>query len=235
MSDTSLDTYYASRFVPLAHRVGRGTLLVAMILCLVPPLYLSLVLGAYPGFGPILNGFLSIAAFVGIMWLIEPVSYFPMLGVCGSYMSFLSGNIGNMRVPVVISCQTAIGAETGSKKAEVAAVIGIAVSVLVNLVFLLALVLVGSALIDVMPAPVALAVKEYTLPALYGAVCVMFFNSAPRKFGLTGLAVAAAIFLSPLPEMFGTTAAGVLALLTSVAVTRGRRARLAGGQPAGTN
>ena len=232
MSDTSLDTYYASHFVPRAHRVGRGTLLAAMLLCLVPPFYLSFVLGAFPGVGPILNGFLSIAAFVGIMWLIEPVSYFPVLGVCGNYMSFLSGNIGNMRVPVVISCQTAIGADTGSKKAEVAAVIGIAVSVLVNLVFLIALVLVGSALIEAMPGPVAVAVKHYTLPALYGAVFVMFFNSAPRKFALTGVAVSAAIFLSPIPEMFGTTAAGVIALLTSVAVTWRSRTGLAAEQAA---
>ncbi len=226
----SLETEYTNSFLPRAHRIGRITLALAMLLCLVPPLWLSFGLGAFPGVGPILNGFLAIAAFVGILWIVEPVSYFPMLGVCGSYMSFLSGNIGNMRVPVVISCQTAIGAETGSKKAEVAAVIGIAVSVLVNLVFLIALVVIGSALIEAMPDVVALAMKDYTLPALYGAVFVMFFNASPRAYALTGLIVTMLVILSPLPELFGTAAAGVLALLACVIVTWRQRA---GARPRG--
>ena len=153
MTDQTLEGFYRNNFIPRAHRIGRATLLVAMILCVFPALYLSFVLGAFPGTGAILTGFLAIVAFVGIMWVVEPISYFPVLGVCGTYMSFLSGNIGNMRMPVVVSCQNAIGAEAGSRKAEVAAVIGIAVSVIVNLVFLIALVLIGKALIDVLPAP----------------------------------------------------------------------------------
>ena len=222
MTDQTLEGFYRTRFIPRAHRIGRTTLLVAMVLCLGPALYLSFVLGAFPGTGAILTGFLAIAAFVGIMWVVEPVSYFPVLGVCGTYMSFLSGNIGNMRMPVVISCQNAIDAEAGSRKAEVAAVIGIAISVLVNLVFLVALVLIGSALIDVLPAPVAQAVKDYTLPALYGAVLVMFMSSATRRNALTGILVELAVFLSPVPEIFGSAAAGILAIAAAVLTNVGR-------------
>ncbi|WP_172332563.1 hypothetical protein [Mangrovicoccus sp. HB161399] len=216
MIDQTQDAFYRSAFIPRAHRIGRLTLLAAMVLCLLPALYLSFVLGAFPGTGAILTGFLAILAFVGVIWIVEPVSYFPVLGVCGTYMSFLSGNIGNMRLPVVISCQSAVGAESGSRKAEVAAVIGIAVSVLVNLVFLVALVLIGSALVEALPAAVAATVKAYTLPALYGAVLVMFAKSATRRNVLTGLGAGAAVFLSPLPELFGSAAAGILALAACV-------------------
>jgi hypothetical protein len=195
-----------------------------MVLCLMPALYLSFVLGAFPGAGPILTGLLAIATIVGIMWVVEPVSYFPVLGVCGTYISFLSGNIGNMRMPVVISCQSAIEAEAGTRKAEVAAVLGIVVSVLVNLVFLIALVLIGSALIAVLPAPVAEAIKAYTLPALYGAVVIMFINSATRRNALTGAAAGLAIFLSPLSEIYSSAAAGILAIVLAVALNWGNRA-----------
>ncbi|MFQ8433077.1 hypothetical protein [Amaricoccus sp. W119] len=222
MTDQTLEGFYRNNFIPRAHRIGRATLLVAMILCVFPALYLSFVLGAFPGTGAILTGFLAIVAFVGIMWVVEPISYFPVLGVCGTYMSFLSGNIGNMRMPVVVSCQNAIGAEAGSRKAEVAAVIGIAVSVIVNLVFLIALVLIGKALIDVLPAPVAQAVKDYTLPALYGAVMVMFTSSATRRNALTGILVGLAVFVSPVPEIFGSAAAGILAIAAVVVTNTGR-------------
>lgn len=222
MTDQTLEGFYRNNFIPRAHRIGRATLLVAMILCVFPALYLSFVLGAFPGTGAILTGFLAIVAFVSIMWVVEPISYFPVLGVCGTYMSFLSGNIGNMRMPVVVSCQNAIGAEAGSRKAEVAAVIGIAVSVIVNLVFLIALVLIGKALIDVLPAPVAQAVKDYTLPALYGAVMVMFTSSATRRNALTGILVGLAVFVSPVPEIFGSAAAGILAIAAVVVTNTGR-------------
>lgn len=222
MTDQTLEGFYRNNFIPRAHRIGRATLLVAMILCVFPALYLSFVLGAFPGTGAILTGFLAIVAFVGIMWVVEPISYFPVLGVCGTYMSFLSGNIGNMRMPVVVSCQNAIGAEAGSRKDEVAAVIGIAVSVIVNLVFLIALVLIGKALIDVLPAPVAQAVKDYTLPALYGAVMVMFTSSATRRNALTGILVGLAVFVSPVPEIFGSAAAGILAIAAVVVTNTGR-------------
>lgn len=232
MTDQSLEGFYRTRFIPRAHRIGRATLLVAMVLCLVPALYLSFGLGAFPGIGPIVTGFLAILAFVGVIWIVEPISYFPVLGVCGTYMSFLSGNIGNMRMPVVISCQKAVDAEAGSRKAEVAAVIGIAVSVLVNLVFLVALVVIGGAIIDLLPAPVATAVKDYTLPALYGAVLVMFASSATRRNALTGLLAGLAIFLSPIPELFGSAAAGILAIAASVALNTGKRRPLGEGQAA---
>ncbi|MCA8879094.1 MAG: hypothetical protein KDA73_03865 [Rhodobacteraceae bacterium] len=222
MTDQTLEGFYRTRFIPRAHRIGRTTLLVAMVLCLCPALYLSFGLGAYPGTGPIMTGFLAIVAFVGIMWVVEPISYFPVLGVCGTYMSFLSGNIGNMRMPVVISCQNAIEAEAGSRKAEVAAVIGLAVSVLVNLVFLVGLVLIGGALIEIFPGPVATAVKDYTLPALYGAVLVMFASSATRRNALTGILVGLAVFLSPIPELFGSAAAGILAIAAAVITNIGR-------------
>jgi hypothetical protein len=228
-ANTALETYYEQEFIPRAHRVGRGTLLLAMVLCLFPALYLSFVLDAWPGISVVLAAFLAVAAFVGIVWLVEPISYFPMLGVAGSYMSFLSGNIGNMRLPVVISCQTAIGAEQGSKKAEVAAVIGIAVSVLVNLAFLIPLVLIGQALIDAMPDAMAVALKNYTLPALYGAVFVMFLGSArTRTVGLTGVIVAVVVLTLPISAIFATTAAGVLGIGVSFALARHAQIRLAG-------
>lgn len=227
MTDQTLEGFYRTRFIPRAHRIGRATLLIAMVLCFLPALYLSFGLGAFPGVGTILTGFLAVVAFVGIMWVVEPISYFPVLGVCGTYMSFLSGNIGNMRMPVVVSCQNAIGAETGSRKAEVAAVIGIAISVLVNLVFLIALVLIGKALIDVLPAPVAQAVKDYTLPALYGAVVVMFASNATRRNALTGILAGLAVFLSPVPEIFGSAAAGILAIAAAVLTNTGRFRKVA--------
>ncbi|MFV0336034.1 MAG: hypothetical protein ACK5JR_18415 [Tropicimonas sp.] len=218
MTDQSADIFYKTNFIPRAHRIGQTTILLAICLCLTPALYLSFGLGAFPGVSTILTGFLAVLAFVGVIWVVEPISYFPVLGVCGTYMSFLSGNIGNMRMPVVISCQAAVEAETGSRKAEVAAVMGIAVSVIVNLVFVILLVLAGGAMIELMPGPIVAAVKGYTLPALYGAVLVMFLNSATRRNGMTGVLAGLAVFLSPIPSLYASAGAGILAIVAAAAL-----------------
>lgn len=213
MSNEELETHYRTTFIPRAHRIGRLTLGIAIIASLLPGLYLGFVVGAWPGIGVIFSGFLAVLAFVGIIWIVEPISYFPVLGVSGSYMSFLSGNIGNMRMPVTISCQQAVEAEPGSRKAEVAAVLGVAVSVWVNLVFLLALIIIGGTLIDMLPEPVRIAIKDYTLPALYGAVLVMFMKSGTVGTASLGLVAGLAVFLSPIPGVYGTALAGIIAIV----------------------
>ncbi len=221
MRNSELDSFYTQNFIPTAHRLGVATLLLGLMLSLLPGVYLSFVLGAWPGFEAVLRAFIAIAAFVGVIWIIEPLSYFPMLGVAGSYMSFLSGNIGNMRLPVVIACQTAVNAEVASKKAEVVAVIGIAVSVIINLAFVLAMVLLGNAILDQLPRFAIDMLKNYTLPAIYAAVFMMFLGSAKEGLHVfVVIAVALIVVALPLSEIVNVTAAGVGGILASILVTR---------------
>lgn len=221
MHHSEMDRFYAQGFIPTAHRLGVATLLLGLVLSLLPGVYLSFVVGAWPGFEAVLRAFIAIAAFVGVIWVIEPLSYFPMLGVAGSYMSFLSGNIGNMRLPVVIACQTAVNAEVASKKAEVVAVIGIAVSVIINLVFVLAMVLLGNLILNQLPQFAIDMLKNYTLPAIYAAVFMMFLGSAKEGLHVfVVIAVALVVVALPISEIVNVTAAGVGGILASMLVAR---------------
>ena len=221
MRNAEIDSYYSQNFIPTAHRLGIATLLLGLALSLLPGFYLSFVVGAWPGFEAVLRAFLAIAAFVGVIWIIEPLSYFPMLGVAGSYMSFLSGNIGNMRLPVVIACQSAVNAELATKKAEVVAVIGIAVSVIINLVFVLAMVLLGNLILNQLPTFAIDMLKNYTLPAIYAAVFMMFLGSAKETLHVfVVLAVALIVVALPISEIINVTAAGVGGIVASLLVAR---------------
>ena len=87
-------------------------------LCFIPAGVLAIVYGAMPAVSDIFNGWLLIVAIYGIYAIVEPVSYFPVLGLPGTYMSFLAGNISNMRVPCSAVAQEAVGVVPGSKRAE---------------------------------------------------------------------------------------------------------------------
>lgn len=107
---------YEKSFTKPIIRYGSLTNLLAIPLCFIPAIYLWLVKGAFPGWNNILTGWMYVASMFAIYSVVEPICYFPILGLPGTYMSFLSGNIGNMRVPCAVVAQESLGVEPGTKK-----------------------------------------------------------------------------------------------------------------------
>jgi hypothetical protein len=105
-----------NKFNKDVHFWGRLTIVIALIMALCIPSYLTFVRGYVPSTENIVAGLVAVAGFVGVVWVVEPISYFPVLGPAGTYISFLSGNIGNMRLPVIAAAQSALDLEAGSKK-----------------------------------------------------------------------------------------------------------------------
>lgn len=155
------------------HFWGRLSIAVAFFFSFSIPFYLTFISGHAVNTTVLIEGLLFVLGFVGIIYFIEPISYFPVLGPIGTYMSFLSGNIGNMRMPVVGAVQSALGAEPGSRKAEMAAVFGLVASNLVNLAVLLVVVIGGTALVRILPEAV-LGAFTYAVPGIIGAMIVTF-------------------------------------------------------------
>lgn len=183
-----------------AHFWGRLTLILVIIASVSLPMYLSFVLGAHPGWGPIIAGLIGYAAFVGVMWVVEPITYFPILGIAGTYIAFLSGNISNLCLPCSSAAQKAIGAEPGTQKAEVAGVLGVALASLTNTVVIILTVLGGTYIISILPQSVTNSFT-FILPAIFGAVLGQFAFRTP-KYGLIALLLGLGVFFSPIPSFF---------------------------------
>ncbi|MBR0307450.1 MAG: hypothetical protein IJH92_01000, partial [Mogibacterium sp.] len=81
------------------HRIGRLGCLLMTILLLGAPFVIGWRYGAMPDFGAVSRAYLAI----GLVWMISSAAefliYFPMLGAGGSYMSFITGNIINLKLP----------------------------------------------------------------------------------------------------------------------------------------
>lgn len=164
---------YDIEFKQKVHFWGRLSIAIAFFASFSIPFYLTFIAGYAVDATVLVEGLIFVVGFVGIIYFIEPISYFPVLGPIGTYMSFLSGNIGNMRMPVVGAVQSALGAEAGSRKAEMAAVFGLVTSNLVNLAVLLVVIIGGTALVNMLPAAV-LGAFLYAVPGIIGAMIVTF-------------------------------------------------------------
>lgn len=170
---------YDEEYIPYIVRWGRLTNILAFFVSLGPGLVLAFLYGLKPPLSAILAGFVAQASVSGVFWFVEPISYFPILGIPGTYMAFLSGNIANMRVPCAAIAQEAAGVEPGTEEGAVISTLGIAVSIIVNVAMLTLGVLLGATILGRLPAGVVSALG-YILPALFGAVFAQFAVAQPK-------------------------------------------------------
>jgi len=157
------------------HRIGTTCMMVLLLLTFLPALYVFLVLGEFPGWGALTGTLAALAGQEVMTWIMEPVMYFPMIGVAGSYICFTAGNITNMRIPCALAAQAAVGASTGTPKGDAASVFGMVGSVVVNFIALIIVIIFGNWLLSVLPEAVKVAFN-YAMPAVFGSLIAVIFN-----------------------------------------------------------
>lgn len=170
---------FEMEYIPYITRWGLITNLVGVLFAFLPAVICTFVFKLNPGIGPVIAGFIMQASVSGVFWFVEPISYFPVLGVPGTYMAFLSGNIGNLRLPASVAAQNAASVEPGTDQGTIIATIGVAVSIIVNIVFLTVGVVLGSSVLGMLPKPVVAALNNI-LPALFGAMLAQQFIPNPQ-------------------------------------------------------
>ncbi|MHC1761222.1 MAG: hypothetical protein AB9917_17265 [Negativicutes bacterium] len=183
-------------FPEQAARIGTFTLIAGLIANFVPALYLAGVVGVMPQFTDLLQIYAVAFSAFGVSWLVQPLSFYPMLGVGGSYISWLCGNVADIRVPAATMAQRAAGAEPGSPEGDVMATIGIAGSVFVSVAILTLFTFIGAAVLPMVPKFVTKAFG-FILPAVFGAVYAEL-SRKHFKIGVLTIALGLAItFIAP--------------------------------------
>lgn len=194
------------------NRIGRVTLLAAVLLSFVPLGYLYITEGVLPEFQTALASWGMIATIFGAMYFVEPLSFYSVLGLSGTYMSFLSGNIGNLRLPCAALALDITGTEPGTQEAEVVSTLGIAGSMITNIIGVTLGAIIGAQVIGVLPEAVVEGLKSFTAPAIFGAMFGQFAMKFP-KLSIFGLGIPVAIrLIAPttpayfiiIPAVFGT-------------------------------
>ena len=188
-------SYYSDTYMPGIIKWGKATMLLGIITMFLPPLVFSAVFGYWPPISAILTGTLAQISVSGAFYVVEPISYFPILGIPGTYMTFLSGNTSNMRLRCSSVAQEAAGVEFGSRQGTIISTIGIGVSVIVNIVILTIGAIGSNVILGILPESVTSALN-FLLPALFGAVFGQFAVSRPKLAVVSIVIVFAANWLS---------------------------------------
>lgn len=216
--DTEKNNIFDGVYLPDIIRWGKITNWIGILLSFGPAIVLAVIFDLVPPASAILTGFISMAGAVGVLWFIEPISYFPIIGVAGTYMAFLTGNISNLRIPAATVAQKVAGVEPGTNEGSIIATLGMAVSVIVNIVILALGVLAGTQILAALPQNIVDAFN-YLLPSLFGALFIQFAISKPKLAPIAiGIALILTLlvnqgiipsFITTLVSVFGTMGIGI--------------------------
>ena len=208
------------RFDRQTSRYGSATMVLGLLLSLAGPFYLFFFTDLELSWPMVLTAFVAVAATFGVFWIVEPVTYYPILGSAAMYQAFMIGNISNKLLPAAIVAQSSIGAKPGSRRGDLASVMAICGAATVHLVSLLLFVgVLGSWLVSVIPAELIEVARLYILPSLMGAVLVQAIVSM-KQLRPTIIAIALALLMQfvvvPVAPALGMFATAIVVLLSIV-------------------
>lgn len=162
------------------HRIGRITMVLMIVLLLTVPF----AFGALNGLGPDWGGFLDGIIKVGIIYyptsIVEFLIYTPMLGVGGSYLSFITGNVTNMRIPCAMNATAIAKTEPGTAEHEVVTTIAVATSAITTTLVIVAGVVLLVPLQPILQSDVLQPAFNNVVPALFGALGMQYFSKSLR-------------------------------------------------------
>ena len=158
------------------HRDGRIWNISVMLILFAFPVAVAIIYDAGLDMKGFAMGLLATAPMYWAVGAVETVTFVPMLGTGGSYLSFVTGNISNLKLPVALNALEQAGTNIRSEEGEVVATIAIAVSSIVTTLIIILGVILIVPLTPLLNAPVLEPAFAQILPALFGGLGVVFVS-----------------------------------------------------------
>lgn len=156
------------------NRIGRITIMTCIILALSVPLMVLIIFGIMPPGGPLISGIITVSAFMIPVSIAEILSFYPILGAAGLYISYTTGNIANLKVPCAAIAMEAAEVKPGTKEGDIVSTIAMAGSVIVCELILVLGVILLVPLSGYLHDPVLKPAFDQILPALFGSLGAYF-------------------------------------------------------------
>lgn len=163
-------------YLESVHRDGRIWGIVIGVLILLFPVAVSVIFQTQPEYTALAKGMLATVPMYWAVGIVEIFTYVPMLGAGGTYLSFITGNISNLKLPCALDAMERADVKATSEEGEVISTIAIAVSSIVTTLIILIGIICIVPLTPILEAPVLKPAFDMILPALFGGLAVVFIS-----------------------------------------------------------
>lgn len=163
-------------YMDSVHRDGTIWNLSVMALLIAFPIAIAVFFGVMPDWAALGAGLIATAPLYWVVGVIETITFVPMLGAGGSYLSFVTGNISNLKLPCALNALEQNEVSANSEDGEVISTIAIATSSIVTTLIIILGVVCIVPLSPVLEAPILEPAFQQILPALFGGLGVAFVS-----------------------------------------------------------
>ncbi len=141
------------------------------------PVIMSMAFSAWPDMKALGKTMLVLIPLYWSTAIIEICTYVPMLGAGGTYLSFVTGNISNLKLPCGLNAMENAKVRPNTEEGEVIATIAIAASSITTTVIIAIGVLAFAPVLPKITAEGSIfkSAFENVLPALFGALGASYF------------------------------------------------------------
>ena len=159
------------------HTWGSIWSLTALAVLFCVPLIFSIYYNVFPQMSVLLK---ALAAVIPIYWataIIEVITYTPIMGAGGTYLSFVTGNITNLKLPCAMNAMDRAKVKASSEEGEIISTIAIGASAITTTIVIAVGVLAFSPVLPLITAEdsVLKPAFEFVIPALFGALGASYF------------------------------------------------------------
>ena len=194
-NEKMIETAADGGYMDTVHKWGRIWNLSVMVILFAFPVAVGLIFQAVPDLKGLGMGLLATAPMYWAVGVVETFTYIPMLGAGGSYLSFVTGNISNLKLPCALNALDQAGVKGNSDEGEVISTIAIAVSSIVTTLIIVLGVVLLIPLRPLLENPALDPAFAQILPALFGALGVVFV-SRNWKISIAPIALMLILFIA---------------------------------------
>jgi len=181
-------------YIDSVHRDGRIWNIGVMILLMAFPVAVCILFSTAPDWKALGAGLLATMPMYWAVGAIETVTFVPMLGAGGSYLSFVTGNISNLKLPCALKALEQNDVSANSEEGEIISTIAIATSSIVTTLIIILGVILIVPLQPVLQNPALEPAFNQILPALFGGLGVAFV-SKNWKIAVAPIALMLVLFI----------------------------------------
>ncbi len=164
-------------YINSVHIWGRIWSIGALLVLFMVPVAISIKWNAWPEFNNVLSAFLKVAPLFWVSSIVEVIAFTPMLGAGGAYLSFVTGNISNLKLPCAMSILEKENVKATSEEGEILSTISVAASAITTTIIIaVGIFILNPVFSEIKDTPIVKSVLPYVTAALFGALAASYLR-----------------------------------------------------------
>lgn len=178
------------------HKFGISSSLILLVLMSAFPVLISLYYGVWPNMTELWPAFIAVILFMAPWWPAETVGYMSIMGPGALYMSYITGNVTNLRMPATVGTINSLELEPNSDACHTMAIIVCGASIITTVVIVGVGVIIAVPLRPVLELPVLQPAFQYVVPAIFGGLVAQTILKTTKSVAFFIVSVAVCLFFT---------------------------------------